>query len=556
MLKEFFLTFAFLFFTFTFFDQLPAQCDSIGWSNDPSVNLNVSSWGQNPHAVSDGDGGVYILWNTNSYTTFQYLQHVDRCGIIQWTAPVEIRGEWNGTRFYPDLTEDGFGGVIVSYTEQNVSQPQPLPGRVRVNRIDNNGNLLWGSHGVRVSLQGENQSTLNQVVPDGTGGAIVSFGVLEDSLYIQRISATGQRLWGDEGILVTDTSGLNFDHILISDKQGGAIIQWYGYDTGFKRYDSNGNLLWYTHSPNINLYYSNIIPDGTGGAVMSGTEPSSYRSVIANRISPDGIFLWGNMGIILSDSVGLIQYKGVDITLESDGTAAFTWTEKPDFFTIYIQKLSSNGQKIWPQNILVSQYPSSKSDSQILKSDDDNILIMWNDARNNGDGIYAQKIDSMGYLMWADDVVITQRDIFESYESVPDNNGGGIAAWTEAQLNGIFVQQISKFGNLGEILTSINAPIDDIIPRQFTLYQNFPNPFNSSSVIRFSLTKLSEVKLTIFNLLGEEIKTLVQGAHSPGVYEIIWNGEDDLGFSVASGIYFYRIIVNKEAITKKMLFQK
>ena len=51
MLKKLLIILPFLFFTFTFFDQPYAQCDSIGWSNDPSVNLNVSSWGQNPQVI-------------------------------------------------------------------------------------------------------------------------------------------------------------------------------------------------------------------------------------------------------------------------------------------------------------------------------------------------------------------------------------------------------------------------------------------------------------------------------------------------------------------------
>jgi len=555
-----FFTFYFLLFTLVpsglslTYAQTP--CDSIGWSSDPSQNLNVSPWGQSPQAVSDGQGGVFIMWQINSFNTFQYLQHVDRCGIIQWPAPVVVRGEWNGCRFYPDLAEDGFGGALISYTEQNVSGPQPGEGRVRVNRMDESGDLLWGPYGVRVSLLEQNQSSISKVVPDGEGGAIVSFGIPDDSLYIQRISANGGRLWGDYGIMVTDTSNLNFDHVLVPDGLGGAIIQWYGYDTGFKRFDSQGNELWHTPSPQRTLYYSRMVPDGNGGAVLSGTEPSGYRSVIANRISPDSTFLWGNTGIILSDSVGLIQYGGVDIALESDGIAIFTWTEQPDFFIIYIQKVSINGQQIWPQNISVSSYLSSKTDSQILKSDDYNILVMWNDTRNNGDGIYAQKIDDMGIQIWADDVAITQRDIFESYESVTDYMNGGIIVWTEAPLNGIFAQQISKNGNLGEVLndtTTIILRENSSLPGDYELYQNYPNPFNSTTVIRFDLIKSKTVTLTLFDLLGQEITTLFHGKLTPGTHEIFWNGKNESGTSVSSGIYLYRLTVDNHAITRKML---
>jgi len=544
-------TFALCIFTISI---LHAQCDSIGWSNDPSVNLNVSPWGQFPHAVSDGDGGVYILWNTNSPTTFQYLQRVDRCGIIQWATPVVIRGEWNGTRFIPDMAEDGFGGALVAYTEWEVSGPQPWPARVRVNRIDQDGNLQWGAHGAMVSLA-DSLQYLPQVVPDGTGGAIVSFGIPDDSLYLQRLSANGQPLWGNEGIFVK-RNNLNFDNILISDKQGGAIVQWLGVGTGFKRYDSQGNELWYTPSPNNNLFYSKMLSNGAGGAVMSGTEPSGYRSVIANRISPGGVFMWGNMGIILSDSVGLIQR--MKIALENNGTATFVWTEQPDSFTIFAQRVNSNGQKLWAENMPVSLFPSNKLSGNLVLSDNGNIIFIWADSRNgNGDpfksDVFAQKLDSMGNRLWpSEDVAVSFRHP-SALILISDKAYGAIVVYSNEPLYGIFAQQISKNGDLGDVITSIKHKLYNKVSEDFMLYQNYPNPFNSSTVISFGLAALSDVKLKIYDALGQEVKKLISEKRLPGFYSIEWDGDNDDGNPVSSGIYYYRLKVDDRSKTRKML---
>jgi hypothetical protein len=78
-------------------------------------------------------------------------------------------------------------------------------------------------------------------------------------------------------------------------------------------------------------------------------------------------------------------------------------------------------------------------------------------------------------------------------------------------------------------------------PSSFALDQNYPNPFNPSTSIRFSLPQQSAVVLKIFNLLGQEVATLIQGVRPAGSYQVIWNGRDNLGRSVGSGLYFYKL---------------
>ncbi len=79
------------------------------------------------------------------------------------------------------------------------------------------------------------------------------------------------------------------------------------------------------------------------------------------------------------------------------------------------------------------------------------------------------------------------------------------------------------------------------IPAKYALEQNHPNPFNPTTTIRFNLPTESNVTLKIYNILGQELAALVQGVHSPGFLSTEWNGKNQFGHQVASGVYFYRI---------------
>ena len=90
------------------------------------------------------------------------------------------------------------------------------------------------------------------------------------------------------------------------------------------------------------------------------------------------------------------------------------------------------------------------------------------------------------------------------------------------------------------------------IPKEIYLEQNYPNPFNPTTTISFKIPKNSKVLLEIFDIFGKRIKTLLNSELNAGKYSFEWNGTDENGNQVASGIYFYRLIAGKNSITKKM----
>lgn len=90
-------------------------------------------------------------------------------------------------------------------------------------------------------------------------------------------------------------------------------------------------------------------------------------------------------------------------------------------------------------------------------------------------------------------------------------------------------------------------------PSEYALDQNVPNPFNPVTRIRFSLTGESYVSLVIYNPAGQRVRTLVDARSPSGVYEVVWDGRDDSGTNVASGLYLYRLMSDEGARTRRML---
>jgi len=93
-------------------------------------------------------------------------------------------------------------------------------------------------------------------------------------------------------------------------------------------------------------------------------------------------------------------------------------------------------------------------------------------------------------------------------------------------------------------------------PARFFLAQNYPNPFNPSTSISYGLPSDSHVKLEVFNLLGQKVRTLIDGPQNAGYKTVVWDGRDAFGKSVASGVYFYRLNAGEHQDTRKMLMVK
>jgi CubicO group peptidase (beta-lactamase class C family) len=106
------------------------------------------------------------------------------------------------------------------------------------------------------------------------------------------------------------------------------------------------------------------------------------------------------------------------------------------------------------------------------------------------------------------------------------------------------------------IKNTLNVPEMNSIFRNFELYQNYPNPFNPNTEISFSLSRKTKVSIAIFNSLGQNIRNLIDHDYSAGNYACSWDGKNNSGYSVPSGLYYYTMNYCEGSVTKKMLLVK
>jgi hypothetical protein len=120
---------------------------------------------------------------------------------------------------------------------------------------------------------------------------------------------------------------------------------------------------------------------------------------------------------------------------------------------------------------------------------------------------------------------------------------------------------VDKAGNIGPYSDQFTLKVTSVqqlsgLPTEFALDQNYPNPFNPSTQIKFALPKQAQVVLSIYSVSGELIRTLVSGEMAAGYYSVTWNGMNDNGQSVSTGVYLFRVQAGSYVESKKMLLVK
>lgn len=105
-------------------------------------------------------------------------------------------------------------------------------------------------------------------------------------------------------------------------------------------------------------------------------------------------------------------------------------------------------------------------------------------------------------------------------------------------------------------ITGISNPSDNLVIKTDQLFDAYPNPFNPSTTIRVQMAQAGPAKLVIYNVLGQKVKTLFDGSLQAGSQKFVWNGKDDTGRQVASGLYFYQLKTQNTVQTKAVMFLK
>jgi uncharacterized delta-60 repeat protein len=325
------------------------------------------------------------------------------------------------------------------------------------------------------------------------------------------------------------------------------------------KYYPNGDTAWvrrYNGSANEDDEAKAIAVDGSGNVFVTGSsyDGNGYNYVTI-KYDPFGDTAWVRM----YDGEENEDDEACDIAIDDSGNAYVTGSSyhsetSEDFVTI---KYYSNGDTAWLRRY---DGPVSSVDYAFAMAVDssNNIYVTGQSYGSGTYGDYATvKYDSSGNELWVARYNGPANVNDESLDiAVDDSNNVYVTGWSAQSLSYPYNYDFATIKYVQTTSGIKDETGERERPTEFVLSQNYPNPFNPSTKIEFTLAGSDFVSLQIYDLLGRKMRTLVSEELTAGYKSVIWDGKNENGEAVASGVYFYRLKVGDFSEPKKMLLLK
>jgi Carboxypeptidase regulatory-like domain/Viral BACON domain len=205
-----------------------------------------------------------------------------------------------------------------------------------------------------------------------------------------------------------------------------------------------------------------------------------------------------------------------------------------------------------------SEMPSVTVTNTWVNAYGQNLIV---DGEPIAKGSLIEAVDANGNICGSCNVTETGKFGFMAIYGAENGTGEGLINGDQyaIRVNGVDAEEAFTFTGNGDrtMIGSLSLKSGgNVVPSQFSLSQNYPNPFNPETTISFDIPVEARVKLTIFNILGEKVTTLIDEQKAAGSYTVIWSGQTDNGSTVSSGIYFYRLDAGEYVKSMKMTLMK
>lgn len=467
---------------------------------------------------------------------------------IQWTQTYGGVGDDGGESMV--LTNDG-GIVIVGF----ISQVPYGYKDVLLMKTNNSGTQLWS----RTYSLGLND--IGREIRLTSDGGFIIAGMTEVSPQIF-----------DPFLIKTDSAGImqwqqQYDYGFGDDDRGHAVWQtadggyiiagqtWLihgsfgNYDMYIVKTDMNGNVQWkkvfYRENEGADVVLA-VHQLSDGGFIIGGFTQSSSWACYVLRTDSLGNVMWSNI------YPGSWQSECYDIQATPDGGFILTGTES-SFETdtdVLIIKLDASGNLVWKK--IYGTVDAEQGESIQQLQDGGYIIAGMSTHGAGGYDAYVVRTNSTGDSLWSRTIGGSGDD--RAFSVVSATAGSClVAGWTWSYGQGLGDVYLLKLFD-----TPIGINGNSTLPTSATLYQNYPNPFNPVTVLKYSVSKVSHVRLVIYDISGREVTVLSDKVLQPGIYVSTW---DAAGYS--SGVYFYKLqaeVLNgsdeKFIETKKMILAR
>ncbi len=466
---------------------------------------------------------------------------------------------------------DGEGGFIASWMENHNDLY-----KLFAQRIDSNGNRLWGEHGINLALSA---NAFEQIPPQISKIGSDFYFYWDDlrndftnKIFGQKVT-NGQVQWDPNGKSIIANDQDNFLKSVAED-----YIVWEKYNwmegTGFEIYvlkitpEGNPATGWPVNGLQItNAPDDQIIPQvliiPQGLLISFEDHRNASRDIYAQLVTPQGQMVFQENGYPLVT----LPYDQQDAQIYWDGNLKMVWSDYRNGLNdeIAMNKWSLQGNTLVPEwgntGILITQQNSSQYKPSMEKFDN-KMLLCWEDWSSSTEFISdsdlkAKVVDDQGVIYGAGypDGLTVSNDLKQQSDpliSAIDDQRAYIL-WTDGR---------SRCGEIvrNAYIQGVNVPLHNTDVEQTnknTLSAfNYPNPFNPSTTIEFNVPATQKVTLDIYNIKGQKVTSLWNRVTEKGVHRVNWNGKDSNNKNVSSGMYLYKLSCGKGSLTRKVILMK
>ncbi len=540
----------------------------------------------------------YLTWTDGRYGILGNYPYVQLLRAPLHAREKEFVFEENGISLLPGYPIGDTISVAIEDLDQAVSPDAGLlsvwvDGRqgsaplLYAQKMDSQGNVLWGDIGVSVAVDPQIEVPDSQekprILPTDDGGAFVFYNQTNFDLYLQihaqRLNSSGVGLWNNEPDYGIALTAQDEDHEIMDVHyfDNGTILVVYKYsDVGGRdlfamAIDEDGEFVWddpvsICSAEGMQNEGKTITVDGGIVIVWEDARRGiSIRDLYGQIIDEDGNLGWTTNGVMLVED----DNRQNEVCLNSTGSDAqwfwMTWKSAADGITndILTQRFDLDGAPLLlpSTGIGIGDEASPQQTPATVMDADDGLFIMWVENVDNQDfsDLLYTEIDINGdpvggFQLDQGEILSDAYHIQADVTAVSDGDVGFVALWRDnrstgkEELKNVYVQRCNLPLDVGE--KSATLPIN------MELANNYPNPFNPSTMIGFTIDRPAPVRLVIYDVLGREVIRLVNRALNAGQYEVMWDGKSSFGQEVASGMYFYRLEVNDELVTRSMVLLK
>lgn len=533
---------------------------------------------QNPQVIPFGTD-TYLVWTDTRYSVVGfkiYFQRLNAWGdpvyaengipvtTIDLTQETQINQEFLDAEIFDD------GGLVTVWQE---NAPWGFPA-IHAQYVDANQQMQWGEEGILVSPEytGAAYGCLEPEVEIwGDNDVFVAWSnqVMGDFLAMYQIA--GQRYidgvpqWGDGGMILTDIDDFGFD-LYVEDLLEDYILFKSDDDVYLMRIDENGDPAEGWTEDGIVVCDANRIQ---GNATMKkhgddivivwedkrNFDEGNAKDLYMQVVSPDGTVQWADNGIPVASYVNDQHQAAMSI---GDDAIYLAWTDFRNGMDedVAMQKVGYDQSLQWATDgVYIAQRDSAQMKPNLSPLGDFQ-LVVWEDYLGAESDIFMQLVDSDGSLLWdSQGVALCDAIKSQTYPvSAPLSDGTVVTAWIDQRssgkepIAGLYAARVNDAG--------VPAGHGGVPAPRLSLEQNAPNPFNPETEISFSIPVQAEVKLEVFNIRGQRVRTLVDEQLSAGRHTIVWHGDTQNGSSAASGVYFYRLTTPQSSAVRKMVLMK